>query len=686
MNFNVATLLLTATLICHGTNSSAASDATTANAQSKWVLSTDDFDSDYTGVAVANGTLGVLPWREPFSVRHIVMNHVMELNDATRVNCNVLGINPFGVAMLVDGKAIDSRNCSSWQQSLNMHDASHKSSFVADGKIEVSYTIVALRNIDHSAVMRIELKALNDADVVLRNTMTVPSEDYRSHTTVSRILNVEGSRFGVLQSVAQTMHNRYTVAATSAFIGEQGTFVCSLDGDSSLTQISLSKGQTARLTLVASICSTRECSDPLSETERELFYIGHKGVDSIMEGHNKLWDEMWQGDIIIEGDDEAQRAVRLALFNLYAGCRRGSALSIPPMGLSSTGYNGHIFWDAEIWMLPPMLLLNSDIARSMVDYRVDRLAAARAKASSYGYRGAMFPWESDEFGEESTPSWALCSQYEQHISADVAIGCWNYYRVSGDREWLQTEGWPLLRDVATFWADRAERNDDGSWSIKGVQGADEYAVNVDDNAYTNGAVMAALRYAVDAGRVVNRPTPKVWREIADGLRITQNREGVTLEHSRYDGEQIKQADVNLLGYPLNVISDRQQILRDLEYYDSKIDQVNGPAMTYSIFAVEYARLGMADRAEEMFRKAYRPNMRPPFGVFAETPASNNPYFVTGAGGLLQAVLFGFGGLEITDKGVEQLSPILPSSWRSLTIKGVGAEKKTYTVVNPKPAR
>lgn len=104
--------------------------------------------------------------------------------------------------------------------------------------------------------------------------------------------------------------------------------------------------------------------------------------------------------------------MRFALYNLYASCRAGSRLSIPPMGLSSQGYNGHIFWDAELWMYPPMLLLNEGIARSMVDYRTDRLAAARRRASAYGYRGVMFPWESDWFGEESTPTWAITGPME----------------------------------------------------------------------------------------------------------------------------------------------------------------------------------------------------------------------------------------------------------------------------------
>ena len=126
-----------------------------------------------------------------------------------------------------------------------------------------------------------------------------------------------------------------------------------------------------------------------------------------MAAHRSLWNELWESDILIEGDDEAQRAVRFALFNLYSSCREGSGLSISPMGLSSQGYNGHIFWDSELWMFPPMLLLNKGIAESMIDYRIDRLMAARKKAMAYGFKGAMFPWESDDYGEESTPTFAL---------------------------------------------------------------------------------------------------------------------------------------------------------------------------------------------------------------------------------------------------------------------------------------
>jgi trehalose/maltose hydrolase-like predicted phosphorylase len=108
---------------------------------------------------------------------------------------------------------------------------------------------------------------------------------------------------------------------------------------------------------------------------------------------------------------------------------------------------------------------------------------------------------------------------------------------------------------------------------------------------------------------------------------------------------------------------------------------NGPAMAFGIFSVIYNHLGQSKKAEEMFRRSYRPNVHPPFNAFAETPSSHNPYFATGAGAMLQAVINGFGGLSITDHGIAQHHSVLPASWKKLTITGVGKDKKTYTVVN-----
>ena len=159
--------------------------------------------------------------------------------------------------------------------------------------------------------------------------------------------------------------------------------------------------------------------------------------------------------------------------------------------------------------------------------------------------------------------------------------------------------------------------------------------------------------------------------VADRIKIHRFEDGTTREHSTYDGERIKQADVNLLAYPLNVVSDQETLLKDLRYYEPKLAE-EGPAMGKAIFSIIYARLGDVDNAFRLYQESYEPNKRPPFGTLAESATSDNPYFATGAGGMLQAVLFGFGGLHITDAGVVQKDPILPQAWQSLTITGVGA--------------
>ena len=148
------------------------------------------------------------------------------------------------------------------------------------------------------------------------------------------------------------------------------------------------------------------------------------------------------------------------------------------------------------------------------------------------------------------------------------------------------------------------------------------------------------------------------------------------ENATYNGEIIKQADVNLLSYPLGVVTKPERVRQDLEYYSEKIDK-NGPAMGNAILAILHAQLGNREKAYEYFCKSYIPHKRPPFGVLSESANSNNPYFCTGAGGMLQAVLYGFGGLRITDNGIEQKAPLLPAQWKSLTLKGIGPEKRTY---------
>ncbi|WP_444344347.1 glycoside hydrolase family 65 protein [Phocaeicola coprocola] len=643
-----------------------------------WQLHAVDIQAPYAPAPMANGCIGILPQKEPFAVEHVMLNHVFDAASPHVVSRVMRGINPFCLSMKIDNKKVDTSNISDWQQTIDMRRAVHQTSFQTLEKADVSYELCALRNLPYAGLIRVTVQACKDMLLEVRSGMGIP-DDYSQSSIRYREMEADGNRMYMLESDATSRFGYRRVASTSSFLfnGEQIKPMYDEATRELFFSIQLKKGETFCFSLVGSVCSSRDFFDPYNEAERQVIYAVHEGEEALMQAHYRLWDELWQSDIRIEGDDNAQRIVRFALFNLYSSCRGGSRLSIPPMGLSLQGYNGHIFWDTELWMYPPMLLLNQDIARSMLDYRFDRLPAARKKALAYGYRGAMFPWESDDSGEEATPTHALTGPFEHHITADIGIACWNYYCVTRDVRWLQREGYPLLKEIADFWISRVTRNQDGSYSIHNVTGADEYANGVTDNAFTNGAASLALKYACQAAEICGEKVPEIWQEIGENIRILQFENGVTREHSTYKGEMIKQADANLLAYPLGLITDEYRQRQDLEYYAERIDQKDGPAMSYSVYCVQYARMGDADKAYEMFRRCYEPNLRKPFGVISETPTSNNPYFMTGAGGLLQAVLNGFCGLQITDEGIVQLPSALPSHWKRVTVTGVGSDKKTY---------
>lgn len=648
-----------------------------------WCIETQSREN-YNGVTLANGRIGLVSGADLFAVSEIVLNGVYDREYAGGVSRLVRAPLYTGLQLKIEGHPVDHAAVSHWKQCLDMRHASLTTSVQYHG-VRIEYTLRALRNLPFMSLGEIAITPDKDVDIELVNKVSFPEElrDGKSHFKMMRDAE---AYMPVLVAEAESLTGMQQLATCSAFLFEPGTVgeadtrkVKGEEGNASFSK-RLKKGETFRCALVGAACSLRDFADPKGEAERMVVFALRQSAAYLIEGHNVHWDDLWKSDIVIEGCPEDQQDVRLALYHLYSFQRKGSRLSIPPMGLSTVkGYNGHVFWDAELWMYPPVLLLNQDLAKAHIDYRSDRLAKAVQRAETFGYQGAMYPWESDDYGEEATPTWCLTGTFEHHITADIGIAFWNYYRVTRDKEWLREEGYPVIRRVADFWVSRVSRNEDDSYSIKNVVGADEYAPNVDDNAFTNGAAKVALTNAVKAARVLQVQPDERWEKIADGIRFHYMNDGTMMEHSRYQGEMIKQADVNLLAYPLGIVTEPEAVKRDLAYYEEKIDKVNGPAMGSAILSVFHARLGDAEEAYRLFKKSYIPNRRPPFGVLSESPASNNPYFATGAGGMLQAVLYGFGGLELTDNGVEQRTPVLPKAWKSLTIKGVGMEKKDIII-------
>ena len=642
--------------------------------------------SNYYGVTVANGMIGIVSAPEPFKIKDVVLAGAYDLYGRGRVSNFLRSFNLLNATLDIDGKRIDGKNTNNLKQELDMQHAGFTTTFDYTDKATVTYTYYSLRQLPFTVLMDITVTAKKDITINSSSVMEAPDalkdvENYyneidRPHVVIS-----------LLTSSAKSPTGKLLMCASNTFLfpeahGQEPRVIHEMwDNNMHLMKFTrkIKAGETYRYSIAGSSITSAHHNDPLNEAERLTIYAKLEGRDRLLNFHNKAWDDLWKSDIVIEGDAQSQQDIHSMLYHLYSFTREGTALSPSPMGLSGLGYNGHVFWDTELWMFPAILVLHPELAKSMIEYRYQRLEAAKRNAFSKGYKGAMYPWESAETGVEETPVWALSGPFEHHITACVGIAAWNYYCVTQDKNWLREKGWPMLSATADFWASRVERNGAGKYDIKNVVAADEWAENVDNNAFTNAAAKANLHYATEAAKVLSITANADWMNVANNIPILKMPDGVTKEHATYNGEGIKQADVNLLAYPLKEITDPQQIRKDVDYYSTRIPDEGTPAMTQAIFTLLYARLGDKDKAWHWFKDAYIPNLNPPFRVIAETKGGTNPYFGTGAGGILQSVMMGFGGLEITPKGIIQVQTSLPKQWKSLTIKGVGVEQKTFAV-------
>ena len=657
-----------------------------------WNITAKNFSAEnYYGVTVANGMIGIVSSPTPLRVKDIVLNGAFDTYGRGRVS-NIMKVFSFANMQFdVDGKRLGGSDFKNVTQNINLHDAIFTTSFDYSDVLSVKQDIMALRHLPFSALMVIEVTAKKNCEIIPASLIETPdnlkdcknfyAEIDRPHTLIS-----------LMTSTARSPTGKLNLAASNTFLFDEAhgsePRVIHEEWDNNMHLLKFKKnlvaGQTYRFAIVGSVISSAQSPDVQNEAERMTIYASSEKTDKLIARHKAAWAKLWESDIVLEGDDATQRDIHSAMYHLYSFVREGTSYSLSPMGLSGLGYNGHVFWDTELWMFPPLLALHPELALSPMNYRFKGIEAARTNASNYGYSGLKFPWEGDDTGQESTPVWALSGPFEQHITGCVGYAAWRYFQTTHDTTWLRTKGYPIISGTADFWANRAELGKDGKYHILNVVCADEWAENVDDNAFTNGIAKTVLGYATQAAEILGLKVNADWKKVGDGIIIQKFPDGTTREYATYKGDSIKQTDANLLSYPLNIVTDEATIKKDLDFYWKELgDNIPGkkgssPAMAQAIFCILNARLGNTEKAYQQFVESYKPNGVPPFGVLSETAGGTNPYFATGAGGFLQTLIFGFGGLEFTDAGiVQKYQPKLPKGWKSLTLKGIGVNKTNF---------
>ncbi len=434
--------------------------------------------------------------------------------------------------------------------------------------------------------------------------------------------------------------------------------------------------------------------------------------------HCAAYSPLWSNaDIIIEGDDNAQLAARTAVYHLLRNSTEDDRFAICAKGHAGEAYFGHYFWDTEINLLPFYLHTDPSVARNLLLYRYRTLDGARKNAGAYGYRGARYAWESATTGEEECPNWQYCD-HEVHVTADIIYAMENYYRATGDREFIAGYALPVMIETARYWCDRVDWNHDGTCSLLGVMGPDEYLPTTQNNAYTNNMVRFALERTLhwvaecgdcsesgasaEAGCLMDDDLKSSVERTLKGLKSPVVKDdGVILQcdefesyadldfatlwpdrskcfgtfisqEKNYRSKALKQADVLEMLYLFPDMASKDQLAANYDYYEPIT--THDSSLSAAIHGILSSRLGRTADAWNFFEKVMAIDMD------KQKRGAEEGVHIANFGGLWQQIVFGFAGVGPSMWNEDLiLDPQLPPHWTRLQFK-LSFHGKRYQIV------
>ena len=470
-------------------------------------------------------------------------------------------------------------------------------------------------------------------------------------------------------------------------------------------------GVDAHVERVATYLASRRVRPSRSRVAKRHAVEWAAGPAQLLAEQQAAWAQRWaEADVEVVGDEELTQDLRLALFHLMASVADRGEAAVGARGITGPGYSGHVFWDADVFVLPVLAASHPAAARAMLEYRIRRIPAARQAAAAVGRAGTRFPWESAHDGRDVTPTAGidhrgelvpiLTGQLEEHITADVAWAAWQLASWTGSWRFLEGPGRPLLEETARYWASRIRLDGRGRGHIDDVIGPDEYHEHVDDNAFTNQMAAWNLRHGA---ALVARPGRRAvagqagadeaarWYTLADAL-VDGYDEGagrhiqfsgfdalepllvtdvgpvpvaadLVLGHARVQGSQIiKQADVLMAHHMIGDVLRPGSLAADMDFYLPRT--AHGSSLSPAIHAGLLARLGRLERAVQFLDIAQRIDLDDVTGTAA------GGLHVATLGGLWQAVVMGFAGVRVLgpDDDALVLDPRIPTSWEELRLR------------------
>lgn len=456
---------------------------------------------------------------------------------------------------------------------------------------------------------------------------------------------------------------------------------------------------THTLRRMISVFTSRDVTDPRAAAIAHSQALDGSDIEALFAKHSANWAQYWsRADIRVPDHPSIEQALRFGSYHLGLAAGDDARTSIGARTLSGRAYEGHVFWDTEIFMLPFYLHVEPARARNLLLYRHYTLPGARRRAHGLGYRGACFAWESTVTGDDVTPAKIVLKSsgkeipiftgtQQIHVTADIAYAVWRYWEMTGDEDFLAGPGAELLYETARFWVSRVTRGE-RHHHILGVVGPDEYHHGVNDNAYTNWMARFNLERAAWLARRsgTNQAEAEEWAGLAQSLFIPTPDENGVIEQfegffalgdymlpaaerfkapaSRlFDWEEInrlkllKQADVLMLPLLFPDAFSDQVVAANYRYYEPLTD--HGSSLSPSVHAAIAARIGLQEEAERYWKRSLWLDLS---NVMDNSMLGVHP---AAMGGAWQALVFGFLGVRFNETGPQadaRAAERLPDGW------------------------
>jgi len=453
-----------------------------------------------------------------------------------------------------------------------------------------------------------------------------------------------------------------------------------------------------------SVFTSRETADPRAAALAHVRSLDWGGFDQLFAAHAGAWSTFWQdADIRIAGRPSVEQALRFSAYHLRLAAGDDARASIGARTLTGRAYEGHVFWDVEIFMLPFFLHIEPARARNLLLYRHRTLEGARRRARELGYQGACFAWESTVTGDDVTPTKILLRSSRKeipiftgsqqiHVTADVAFAVWRYWEATSDESFLAGPGAEILFETARFWTSRATKGE-RHHHIRGVVGPDEYHHDVNDNAYTNWMARFNLERAAWVAEHLkpNAREAHEWSELArtlycpgpgaDGV-IEQFEGFFALDDYSLEAEErfkaplnrlfdwdkinrlklIKQADVLMLPFLFPDAFSDEVVAANYRYYEPRTD--HGSSLSPSVHAAIAARLDFADDAERYWKQSLWLDLQ---NAMDNSKLGVHPAAMAGT---WQALVLGILGIRFGENGPRahpRAGKRLPGGWQAVEL-------------------